>query len=669
MKKFLGHKIFEKRIGLSFLIILILIIAHPLASGHNLKNIKNGYVSNQVSSEEKTLWYVVKLSDIPAGYAWERSKKVMTSQGPVIKGISELRLAVRRLGTKIELSSVSEIEETERGDLRRLSLSMKLSNLETKTQAEVGEKVITVRSSAGGKEFTQKITFNERLLGPEGIIRLTLSSLKKVGDEIEYSTYLPELNQVIKGKRRAEGWEEVKLLGFANPFKTLRVVEIIEPLATKRTLWFDLEGKLIQSQETSPLGELKIYLASKEDALAAVAAQGLTDIPFENTLIRANVRLPKARSIEKMTLRLTFKQGDAVLPPFSSHYQRVISLAKDSLILEIERPAKPIKQEAGFQNGQQDKKEVKEEVKEYLQANTYLNIDDHQLKTIATQLTMNLSSDWAKVLRLRDWVSQNVRFDPGIVFAASNEVIRQRRGTCVSLAILLTSLARAVGLPARFVMGYAYLNGVWGGHAWSEIYVDGLWLPFDAALPSFDVADAARIALVASSLNQGLGEIISVGQRFFSRIEITILDYQLEGRNFKAPFKLYEVKDNKYTNFGLNLSVQQIDSFSFAELNKAWPDNTVLVMRNETEEVRLLQQIWRPVENLELYLYQLAGPDFNRAKIETFIYHGEKAYRLKNKNQAVAFFFQGTDLWQVQVKSTEATKLLAKALQAIHFKK
>lgn len=620
--------------------------------------------SKEKSLEQKSLWYVVKLAEVPAGYAWEQTKKILTPQGPVIKGISELKLAVRRLGTKVELSSYSETEETEKGDLLRLSLVMKLSSLETKTTADVGEKEIIVRSSAGGKEYIQKIAFNERLLGPEGIVRLTLNSLKKPGDEVEYATYLPELNQVVKGKRRAEGWEEVNLPGFVSSFKTLRVAEIIEPLTTQRTLWFDQEGRLIKSEETSPLGELKIYLASKEEALAAAAGQSLTDIPFESTLIRANVRLPQARNIEKIKLRLSFKKGEASLPAFSSFYQRVISLEKNSLVIEIEKPSKPFKSNADLQKERQGEKE---DLKEYLQSNAFINIDDPLIKKEAIELTKNLLNDWDKVIELRNWASQHLRFDPGIVFAPSNEVIRQRRGTCVSFAILLTALARAAGLPARFVMGYAYLNGVWGGHAWSEIYVEGTWLPFDAALPSPDIADAARLALVSSSLNQGVGEVIVAGQRFFSQIDIQILEYQLGGRSFKAPSKLYEVKENKYVNFGLGLTVQLIASFSFAELNKAWPDNTLLAMKNEKEEVRFLQQTWRPVENLENFLRQLAGPDFDRAKVEIFVYQGEKAYRLKNKNQAMAFFFKGTDLWQIHVRSARAYQLLAQVLQAIKF--
>ena len=620
-------------------------------------------ISKEDSPQETTSWYIVKLGGIDAGFAREESKRVMSSHGPVILSFSELRLSVRRLGVRVELVSSSETEEKESGELLRSSLIMKLSSLETITRAEIGEKEIIVRSSAGGREYTQKIPFNDRLLGPEGINRLTLDFLKKPGDEVEYATYLPEVNQVIRGKRKLESWETLSLRGFTPTFKTLRVLETVESLGIKRTLWFDARGKLIQSEETSPLGELKIHLASREEALAAASAELLTDIPFESTLVRSNVRLPSARLIERIKLRLKFRQAEVALPAFSSFYQRVLSVDRDSLTLEIEKPLSRTRK-TDILKSEKNKKEVEA----CLQANTYLNIDDQLIKKVATELTQNISDDWEKALRLRDWVSQNLFFDAGIVFAPATEVIRQRRGTCVSFAILLTSLARAAGLPARFVMGYAYLNGVWGGHAWTEIYLGDAWFPFDAALPSPDVADAARLALVASSLNQGLGEVISIGLRFFSKIDIEILEFQLQNQMFKAPPVLYEVKGNIYLNPGLGLEVKVPDKMVLAEMNKAWPDNTLLVMKNEKEEVRLLQQTWRPVKDIKAYLRQLAGPDFSRARVEIFNFQGEKAYRLKNRHQAVAFFLRGTDLWQASVRSPEALLLLEKVLRSIHFK-
>ena len=52
------------------------------------------------------------------------------------------------------------------------------------------------------------------------------------------------------------------------------------------------------------------------------------------------------------------------------------------------------------------------------------------------------------------------------------------------VALLLTTLARAVGIPAREVTGLVYMGDevqAFGGHAWSEVVLDGRWQPVDPA--------------------------------------------------------------------------------------------------------------------------------------------------------------------------------------------
>ena len=70
-------------------------------------------------------------------------------------------------------------------------------------------------------------------------------------------------------------------------------------------------------------------------------------------------------------------------------------------------------------------------------------------------------------LRYRDTAGGRTVFD----------TIRDRSGDCTEFADLYTTLARAAGLPARTVIGLAYL-GDWrafGLHAWNEVAIEGAW--------------------------------------------------------------------------------------------------------------------------------------------------------------------------------------------------
>ncbi|HEX9652109.1 MAG TPA: transglutaminase domain-containing protein [bacterium] len=62
-----------------------------------------------------------------------------------------------------------------------------------------------------------------------------------------------------------------------------------------------------------------------------------------------------------------------------------------------------------------------------------------------------------------------------------------RQGNCTDFHSLFIGMARASGIPARFVMGFPVPEGVTAGeipgyHCWAEFYIDGMeWLPVDAS--------------------------------------------------------------------------------------------------------------------------------------------------------------------------------------------
>lgn len=99
---------------------------------------------------------------------------------------------------------------------------------------------------------------------------------------------------------------------------------------------------------------------------------------------------------------------------------------------------------------------------------------------------------------LTRWVARQVATDsaPG-AFGTALNALRARRGNADAKARLLTTLARAAGIPARVVTGVAVLaDGVFS-HAWAELWL-GRWV---AADPSFGHLPAST-ALVRIALGE-----------------------------------------------------------------------------------------------------------------------------------------------------------------------
>ena len=75
-------------------------------------------------------------------------------------------------------------------------------------------------------------------------------------------------------------------------------------------------------------------------------------------------------------------------------------------------------------------------------------------------------------------------------------------GDCSEHAVLLAALARACGIPSRVAIGLVYVEGAggFGYHMWTEMYLSGTWVPFDA-VSGRGGTSAAYLKLADSSLD------------------------------------------------------------------------------------------------------------------------------------------------------------------------
>jgi hypothetical protein len=217
--------------------------------------------------------------------------------------------------------------------------------------------------------------------------------------------------------------------------------------------------------------------------------------------------------------------------------------------------------------------------------------DDLGVQGIVREIAMLDSDVFQSSLILQKWTAENMKFDTGIAVASASEVARDRKGTCFGYSVLLGSLARAAGIPSRFRMGYVYVSGIWGGHAWVEVLVGGDWIPIDAAAYFPGPADAARFSAFTSSLEEGISTQIGALMQLNGNLDIQILEYTLRGRRTIVPVdaKPYVVNNNTYRSPWLGLTVVKPNSFQFTKLDAFWPDDTIVAMegpQHQTVEIQ-----------------------------------------------------------------------------------
>lgn len=86
-----------------------------------------------------------------------------------------------------------------------------------------------------------------------------------------------------------------------------------------------------------------------------------------------------------------------------------------------------------------------------------------------------------RVQSICDWVYDHLDYTPGstTVTTTAADVLLQRTGVCRDYAHLTIALCRGIGIPARYVSGYAVDLEPPDFHGFMEAFLDGQWYLFD----------------------------------------------------------------------------------------------------------------------------------------------------------------------------------------------
>lgn len=609
-----------------------------------------------IAQAQDNRWYILNLGGKPVGFYNESFTK--TSSG--IHYTSQMSMKLSRLGSETVMNSKQITHEDSEGNLMEVISSLLFSKQLNSINAKVEQGVIKVKSETGGKSSSSNIDFTGKLSGTEAIRLQTLEHLKKQGDSAIYKVFMPDFGMVLEGKRKFVKQELIEVSG--KQFKAIKVIDTFKGLPIVRESWLDESARLLKSTEPNPFGQMTLVLSDEKSALAIDNMKvELSEDQYSSTIARSNVRLPQSRRLESITIKIKHKQPEAGFPDFSGSYQQVLEAKKNYVILKVNSPKIGAAKESIAPDFKDD----------FIQSSAFLNKDDTLVTKRLSEIVGKESDPWKKAMLIRDWANKTMDFNPGITMAPSSEVIRNMEGTCVSFATITTTLCRAAGIPARYLMGYVYADGMWGGHAWTEVHIKGSWVPIDAAMPSPNgVADAARFYFARSSVKNGMGECLIGGAQLYSNIEVEILEYTLEGKSYRREANPSSVS-NQYENPGLGITLAKLDGFEFYDVDKVYPESILVSMKNKStnESVSLFQDCISPRadSNKKMKSY-LKENNVEASVVETSLF-GRPALKAEGTDKSIVLITNDADIFVVVASGTNHSALLNNALKGFTFRK
>lgn len=148
-----------------------------------------------------------------------------------------------------------------------------------------------------------------------------------------------------------------------------------------------------------------------------------------------------------------------------------------------------------------------EDLSIYLQPSEFYDFNKKTVMNKALEITDGSDSQKEKAIALFYWVRDEIKYNMALFvpkvknYFIASKTIKRREGFCVSKSILLSTLARAVGIPARIhlcdlinhlisqkIIDFMGHNVMYY-HGYSEFYLKNKWIKLT---PSFDKATALK---------------------------------------------------------------------------------------------------------------------------------------------------------------------------------
>jgi len=465
------------------LLILLLVSTAPLLGAEQTAD-----------AEKDEDWDVLYLGQSRSGYSRTSSKTVTRGDQKLNRNEVEMYLVIKRFGQTLKMTVNQVFEETEDGEL--VSYEMKTlnpPNVKTVTRGRREGDQLIVTNEIAGKVSTKKLPWNPEAKSPLYQQRLLEKNPLKPGDKRTFKIFVPDTLSFSDVDIEAVGYKEIPLPGGKKP-KLLKVVSTMNLAANTKietTSYLDEQGDTLHS--TVPLFgaiTLSTYRVSKETALRTLAGAEL-DLGIDTLVKTGRIKNPHKSS--KIVYRIKMDGENPLDFLVAGGTQTIKENGPHEAELTVTK-ADP-QQAASNKSAQQP-------AAEFTQPTSFLQSDDPRVVEHAHKAIGEETDPWKKAILLEQYVNTHLtekNFSTAMASAA--DVARDLEGDCTEHAVLLAAMARAAGIPSRIAAGLVYVErlSAFGGHMWTEVYLNGRWIPLDATLGAGGIG-AAHIKLSETSM-------------------------------------------------------------------------------------------------------------------------------------------------------------------------
>lgn len=325
----------------------------------------------------------------------------------------------------------------------------------------VSGKIITLTVESKGNR-TEKILPVKGTVYPPAVLNIyPLFRTVKAGTELNVAMFDPEAVTVKEVTITVVGFESI------DGGTALHLRNNLYPFVDN-DIWVDLSGNTIRESVRDGWIETRAESAADARAFLSEAAITKKDLLVDFSLVPVDRSIERPAELVGLALELSGVAED--LPLLTSPVQKAERLDGAKVLFTIDNSL--------LQAPETMAVEESLDMKPYLEATDRILADNPEIFRVKTEILCGTEDPRKAVEKLVRWVADTVK-DTITDSQSPLETLAKGSGNCQSHARLYASLARAAGIPTRYVSGIVYAEGKgFLYHSWAESYV-GYWLPVD----------------------------------------------------------------------------------------------------------------------------------------------------------------------------------------------
>lgn len=441
-------------------------------------------------------WFGIYVDNERVGFY--RQKISETSEGYRMEGDGSVRMKV--MGFSKESSMRESYLAGKNLALRSFEIEQTINGTQTRLSGRVGDGSMRIKSVQGDKATEKQLKFKGEVYPGPALNLYPLMRNTAPGKSFKVLTFDPEEVKVKEIKISVIGTEKTP-----DGQPALKLRNSLYPFVTN-DIWMDGQGNTLLESVRDGLVTTKTEDPKMLGAFVGNVALAKKDLIYDFSLVRAEPPIKEQQKLKGLTVAIS-GWNDAL--PLLQEGGQVVEKSGEGHITIRTGSAVPTAPAGTAVTAPEA----------YLKPAEKIEADAPEIVAKVKEITAEKATPEEIVRTLASWTADWLKdtVDDGGSALAS---LKSRTGNCQTHARLYTAMARAAGIPTRFVSGLVHLEGKgFLYHSWTESLLGGRWVAVDPTYNQVPI-DPTHIKFFEGHLPEDMSPIIAI----IGRIKINVLE-------------------------------------------------------------------------------------------------------------------------------------------------